>query len=115
MGYYTDFDIEAKPFETEEFAEFFEFKLKKASDYPFEVNIGGFDGNFHVDARLDSAKFYDYADVFRELSKEFPGVTIEIEGEGEENGDLWKHRFRNGNQEKVSAEFTFPDFKKITV
>lgn len=111
MGYYTDYTINATGFKTEEEAEFFEFLLNKESDYKFKnEGIGGLDGDFEIEWHLGEAKFYDYKDVFSSLAKRFPSITIDVYGEGEEAGDIWKHRFRDTQDERLAAELIFPEF-----
>lgn len=54
----------------------------------------------------------DY-NFFKKLSKKFPGVIIEVDGSGEEDGDMWSCRFRDGEMEEVQARIEWPPFGKI--
>lgn len=119
MGYSTDYKIDVGPFETEEDAEFFEFKFGKLVNYETEAEIGLSTGDKHTDKyylklRVTDARWYEWRTDLNELSVNFPNVTIDVMGEGEESGDIWKSRFRNGEDEFVEAIMTFPDFKILT-
>lgn len=58
-------------------------------------------------------KWYDHNEHMTELSKEFPNVWFILEGEGEDQGDIWRTMYHNGRYETVYAEITFPDFNMI--
>lgn len=47
------------------------------------------------------------------LSRDFPGVIIEVDGSGDEDGDMWSRRFRDGEMEEVQARIEWPPFEKI--
>jgi hypothetical protein len=116
MGYYTDYQIEAEGFKTRDEAEFFAFKLVQ-NDYVSGSTRFHYGGNeelgFNVQFEVRETKWYGYSDDLRTVSLWFPDVTIDVEGSGEENGDQWRHRFRNGEQERVNAVISFPDFQVI--
>lgn len=115
MGYMTDYEVEAGPFETEEAAEFFEFKAQKTIGYSIDVSISpSMNGRYFVTFELNDAKWYNWGNDLEALSRAFPNITIDVEGDGEETGDQWKARFRNGSYEKVEAIVTFPDFTTLT-
>jgi hypothetical protein len=44
------------------------------------------------------------------LSNKFPNATFIVTGIGEEYGDYWKARIKNGKVDKVKAKIVFPDF-----
>lgn len=41
-------------------------------------------------------KWYSWKEDMKSISQQFPGVTILIEGDGEEEWDMWTAFFRNG-------------------
>lgn len=47
------------------------------------------------------------------LSRDFPGVIIEVSGRGDEDGDAWMRRFRDGKMEEIRMDEVWPDFKEI--
>ena len=118
MGYSTQYSIDAGPFESAEAAEFFEFKMSKEVDEAFEVDIQQshgtkHTGKYYVKLETEDTKWYEWKQDLTKMSTLFPDVTIDVEGTGEESGDIWKARFRNGESEKVEAEFRFPPFAKL--
>jgi len=111
MGYYTDFEIEVSHLKSEAEANYFASMLESMSAYPFDKTIGEvFDEGWELTLTKNYCKFYEYGEVFKKLSKDFPHVTIDVYGEGEEGGDIWKHRFKDGKDERVEAVITFPEF-----
>lgn len=118
MGYYTDFEITVTGLESEDQAEFFEFKFNKAINYSFDtLGIAKDDQDstkYKATFEIREAKWYSCEEDLTKLSSSFPDTTIDVEGKGEEQGDQWKARFRNGEFERVNAQITYPDFKKLT-
>ena len=41
-------------------------------------------------------KWYDHETDLENLTKKYPDLVIELEGDGEDVGDYWKKRFKNG-------------------
>lgn len=60
----------------------------------------------------DMNKWYDHYDEMIILSKEFPSLYFELDGEGEDHDDLWKEYFHNGEAAHSDAKITFdvPDW-----
>lgn len=56
--------------------------------------------------------WYDSDKDLAAISARHPGVLIEVSGDGEESGDLWASRYRDGKSETVRFE-GLPDFKEI--
>lgn len=115
MGYYTDYTVEARGFKKQDEAEFFAFKLvqKGVVNSSTRFHYGQLGSDFSAQFEVHETKWYDYADDLRTASLWFPHITIDVEGSGEENGDQWRHRFRNGEHERVEAVISFPEFKVI--
>ena len=115
MGYYTDYQVEARGFRDREQAEFFAFKLVQAGIVNSTTRFHYSDGptDMTVQFEIRETKWYDYADDLRKANKWFPDITIDVEGKGEEQGDQWRHRFRSGLDERVEAVISFPAFKVI--
>lgn len=111
MGYYTTFKLNAAEFKDKDQAKFFEFKLVKETDTSWvtESYAVGATG-YEVSAVLIDAKWYDHEEDLLRLSTQFPGVLIEVEGVGEEPGDQWRLRVRDGKKSRVTAQVVFPDF-----
>lgn len=100
MGYYTYYTVEIYnddySLDVEEIKE--ETKKISGYEYPFE----------------DSCKWYDHERDMKKVSKKFDCV-IELSGEGEEAGDLWRKYFYKGKMERCIAEIVYPepDIKKL--
>lgn len=101
MGYETYYQLEvsSEAFEREE--EILA-KLKEISGY-----------DFYDLALQEHYKWYDWEGDMTELSKAFPDVTFELSGEGEETGDIWKARFKDGKSERIDAKIVWEDFQEI--
>lgn len=93
MGYYTDFEFGANRQEIVD-------KIHEVSGYGEPGESGEYGG----------AKWYDWADHLKEVSLLFPDDLIEISGEGEESGDIWRAYFKNGKSVQIHAELTHPNF-----
>lgn len=59
---------------------------------------------------VDNHKWYNYETDMKEISKMFPDLTICIHGEGEAQGDVWNHYFKNGKDAYYRAEMVIPSF-----
>lgn len=57
-------------------------------------------------------KWYDHEKDMREISKQYPDVIFQLNGEGEESGDIWVKYFVNGKMQVAKAKITFDDFDK---
>lgn len=91
MGYYTDYDISSNSEEIQQ-------RIEEVSDYGF-------------DRGQMNGKWYRYQEDVKQVSLEFPDEVIVVEGDGEEQGDVWKHYFKNGKSFKAQAVVvSFEDF-----
>lgn len=78
MGYYTTYELSAEDSSVQEDVE------RRARE------ISGYS------SLEDSCKWYDHDEHMLALSKEFPTITLRLDGEGEETGDVWAKWYRNG-------------------
>jgi hypothetical protein len=93
MGYETRYEISTSPISDEVID-----AVKTASGYTYLFD--------------DSCKWYDHEEHCKAVSKMYPEVLIEISGEGEESGDIWKKYFLNGKMQECRAKFSIPPFDK---
>ena len=59
----------------------------------------------------EEAKWYDCTEDCAKISKRYPNVLFQLDGRGEEAGDVWSERFLNGEWERVEVEM--PPFQKL--
>ena len=97
MGYYTDYEIESD-INPKELA----YGLKDISGHSYYVN-----GNSICS---DDIKWYNWEKDMITLSHKYPNATFIVMGIGEENGDYWKARIKNGKVDKVRGEIVYPPF-----
>lgn len=93
MGYYTDFNFENNKPEVID-------AIHETTGY-CESGSEGF---------YSDAKWYDWQNHLKIVSKKFPEELIRIEGEGEESGDIWKAYFKNGKMQYTEAKLVFEEF-----
>ncbi len=55
-------------------------------------------------------KWYSHEEDMREYSKKFPLTLFALEGEGEEQGDVWCKYFQNGKMQECRRKFTIDPF-----
>ena len=84
MGYYTDFEIIG--YNSIEMAD----DLVKTSGYMWDDEY-----------LLSDAKWYDYQENCEEVARRFPENALTLEGRGEEHGDHWRLRLKDGKVYKV--------------
>lgn len=65
----------------------------------------------------DEWKWYDHETDMRTLSEAFPNLIFILEGEGEDQGDVWIKYFYNGRMDVCRATLVFDkpteDFAKL--
>ena len=127
MGYYTKFDLEvtkfddSKPmcghiFDTElcpecglnsiiKPDEFYNHLIStKFSDYGID------DGDKLGYVFEDGCKWYECNEDMITISKKFPNVLFQLDGNGEEDGDLWRNFFLNGNVQCTQVDIVYEEF-----
>lgn len=59
---------------------------------------------------LCMAKWYKHEEALKSFSKRNPDILFKIEGEGEENGDLWVKYIKNGKVQVCYAKISFDEY-----
>ena len=54
--------------------------------------------------------WYDHQDDMRTISRKFPEILFTLNGEGEEQGDIWKAWFLGGRMQYEEATFQIGEF-----
>ena len=119
MGYYTTFTLNCYDNRANSFNISFETDFGKALTTALhEINPGYFDDDFDLKTLpYDSWKWYEHDEDMVKLSIRFPDYTFILEGEGEENGDLWRTIYHDGQLERLNVKIVYEkprsDFAKI--
>lgn len=97
MGYQTDFELSFDHAAEELTPEILSF-LRKVTGYQWE------------DCYLFAATWYDHDDDMLALSLAYPDILFTLEGNGEDNGDLWITYYKNGKMQECAAEVVYPPY-----
>lgn len=97
MGYYT----------------YFTLTKIEGSDEDFDNLVKEIKDDLDIDlAEGEEAKWYDHDEDLIERSKKYPGLLVELYGDGENSDDLWSTRYRNGESETVELP-SLPPFRRL--
>ena len=103
MGYYTIFKLSAKDSEITD-------DMKKELS---TINRDYFDNMNLIVELIEGwfeAKWYDYVDNMKMLSLKFPTIVFILEGDGEENEDIWVAYYMNVKVQHEKAKITYNYF-----
>lgn len=89
MGYYTDFEISIIDGVIDE--------------YEFEKVFNEVSGYRTHDMRLNGVKWHDWSVDMKVISKRFPSVVFQLDGSGEEDGDVWRVYFKDGKKQSANT------------
>ena len=103
MGYTTTFDVYLTG-PASDLAELTEYYLPQAWK---DLDVDYHDSSYF----WVQAKWYEWEEDFVVLSLIWPTIEFQIEGQGEDNLDIWKALVFNGQSQRVDAEITFPEFE----
>ncbi len=95
MGYYTNYELNFNTNNPEEETKILN-RIQEISGYTYLFS--------------QEVKWYDHDKDMLQLSREFPDIVFTLDGEGEENGDIWKAYYHNGKFVKNRAEIKFPEY-----
>ncbi len=101
MGYYTQFDIKVKEGEVD---------IQSLQDTINEISNYSFDTDGNEIWSNGSYKWYDYAHDMEKVSKLFPDIVIQVDGNGEEFGDIWRTFWKNGKYQQAERVVTVEDY-----
>jgi len=104
MGYYTDYEITVTDKETGMLVSCDEYikELEEISGYGIE-NEGQI-------ATIYEVKWYRNVQDLKKFSKLHPKWFIEVDGDGEEQGDQWIQYHENGKTQLCNAIITFEPY-----
>jgi len=98
MGYYTDYTIQVSPDTAAEISQDFE-----TFQTVFEEITGYF---IEEDFTVPSCKWYNHEKDMLEISKLYPNAVWQLDGSGEEEGDVWRVYFKNGKKQDANTVVT---------
>ena len=107
MGYYTHYDLTTvqgnlSPEQMEQVKQFLSWSAWLVSEG---------DAGFPLSTVLEERhKWYEHDEDMLALSREYPGVTFCLSGEGEDQGDVWKKYYRDGKMQECRQQMTMPEF-----
>ena len=97
MGYYTLHKIRIiNQYNTKKNLEALVEKIHEIADYYFLIV-----GNVIVDTNCNGgcgSKWYDCRSDMITISEELPELEIQVNGKGEDEGDIWEYIYKNGNE-----------------
>lgn len=97
MGYYTTFGISHIEGDFEEY----EKMLAELADST---------GYSDITEETLYAKWYDCKEDCLAISKKYPDILFQVDGEGEDSTDFWSCRFKNGIFDYVAGKVQIPKF-----
>lgn len=109
MGYYTRYAVKISGADDEnqtmQILEALELHREHRKDFSADCT--------EVEVLTEPQKWYTWERECIYVSRVYPKITIDVYGEGEESGDIWKARVRNGESEYVKAKIVFDPFVKL--
>jgi len=94
MGYYTKFEL----------------NIIEGNDYctNYEEEIIALSGFMAFDG--ETCSWYKHERDMLKYSKKFPGTVFELIGVGEDDDDMWKKYFKNGDVQISRAVITYEEY-----
>ena len=98
MGYYTTYTIKLVSGDENDFDSLLkDIRTKSSVDF--------------TEYEVQEAKWSDHDKDMLELSRKYPDLIVQLDGDGQDSEDLWATRYRNGESESVGA--VLPFFQRI--
>lgn len=110
MGYYTDFDLKIISDK-----KFFNVECKHCNATgivqmsPYEAVTSKYE-YLRAENLDDSQKWYEYNENMIEVSEEFPDILFQLNGAGEEPGDIWVKYYKNGRSQEARLNLELDGF-----
>lgn len=108
MGYLTEYTLKCH---TDNYD-----TLDKIADMLKDIGIIGYalyelmyneEMNFYS---CDAVTWYDHDDDMCKVSEAYPDILFELNGSGENSGDIWKTYYKGGKMQHTDAIITFDPF-----
>lgn len=113
MGYTTRHALTVRP--TEDYPELSVVKQEEIIKKLRDSNEDAYYCLSSDGSTAEGGKWYEHESDLRAFSKQYPRLLFILEGEGEENEDMWKEYYVNGKMQKAKAVISFEpyDEKKL--
>lgn len=112
MGYYSDFEIRVRPDQPKSATPMRYYPepavLEQLNEALKESFGHGMDFSQSIQALTVNWKWYDWLDDLRRLSLRWPNAVLEVTRWGEDDGDIERQFFHNGQVRGGKAEIVFP-------
>jgi len=102
MGYYTNFQLDFNPNVHDE--DQFLGDLKEFTGYSWS---NGYE--------LYDVKWYSWMKDMTDLSNKYPDHLFQLDGQGEESGDIWRAFFKGGKSQVSKARIVFDKFNEAAL
>lgn len=106
MGYYTRYNLTVLNEDrdcTQELRQIWEEKIEK------EALPSVFAEAFERVFSEGSQKWYEYEEDMLAISRAFPDYIFQLDGKGEESGDIWRKYFYRGQMQGGKVQIIFPE------
>ena len=60
----------------------------------------------------EDIKWYGHERDMNAFSTKYPDVVFQLEGDGEESGDMWKRFFKNGKSQRIEPKLVWGVFNE---
>jgi len=100
MGYYTNYTLDL------------EDDRLDISDVISDKELDLLTGYTWDDYKLYEVKWYGHDEDMLSLSKRHPEIVFRLEGEGEDQPDLWRRYYKNGKMQEARAIITYPKYNE---
>ena len=117
MGNYTDYDLTLSVFKESNHICGHEYNSSFCPECGLKANMTIEDLEEHIKTKEfdfynfeESCKWYDAKDDVKEVSKKYPNIIFQLDGDGEESGDIWRIYFLNGKYQNCEIKTTYEPF-----
>lgn len=115
MGYYTRHILTVRNIHDNEQFRLLSEELKERDLIGYAFDYGNYDNDRHeaIFYAYEDVKWYDHDKDMIMIAEKFPNMYFELEGEGEEYGDLWREYYHDMDCEHCCGEIIFEAPKRI--
>lgn len=107
MGYYTDYCLYAR----DKRSSSYHLPEDTVAEIDRVINeLDLFEGGDIIDGLWGNAKWYYHDEDMIKISRQFPDVLFKLEGNGEEQGDMWITYYCDGRMQHCPASISYPPY-----